>query len=113
MPAPKVPAPKAPKKMPSASAVESARAKAMNKMAKKVYNKGAKVVTVKSGDTLYDIAKKNNTTVAAIYKVNPILAKRKADGKGVIFSGSKVRLPVGKAKTIITKATPRSGSRGN
>lgn len=49
--------------------------------------------TVKKGDTLWDIAQKNNTTVAALLKANPTIAKRKAAGKTTIFSGTKVRIP--------------------
>ena len=53
-------------------------------------------VTVKSGDTLWGIAKANNTTVAAILKANPTIAQRRSAGKTSIFSGSKVRIPKGK-----------------
>lgn len=51
---------------------------------------------VKRGDTLWGIAQKNNTTVSALLKANPTIAKRKAEGKVTIFSGSKVRIPKGK-----------------
>lgn len=51
------------------------------------------VHTVKKGDTLWDIAQANNTTVSALLKANPIIAKRKEAGKVTIFSGSKVRIP--------------------
>lgn len=54
------------------------------------------VHVVKRGDTLWDIAQANNTTVSTLLKLNPTIAKRKADGKVDIFSGSKVRLPKGK-----------------
>lgn len=52
-----------------------------------------KVYTVKSGDSLWAIAQKNNTTVSAILKANPTIAKRRESGKVDIFSGSKVKLP--------------------
>lgn len=48
---------------------------------------------VKAGDTLWDIAQKNNTTVAAIYAANPELKKRKDAGKNVIFRNTLVRIP--------------------
>lgn len=51
------------------------------------------VHSVAKGDSLWAIAKSNNTTVDAILKVNPELAKRKAAGKTVLFSGTKVRIP--------------------
>lgn len=50
-------------------------------------------VTVKRGDTLWDIAQAHGTTLSALYKANPELAKRKAAGKTTIFSGTKVRIP--------------------
>lgn len=53
--------------------------------------KGA--VTVKRGDTLWGIARDNSTTVDALLKANPTLAKRKAAGKTVLFSNTKVRIP--------------------
>ena len=56
------------------------------------------VHTVKRGDTLWDIAQKNNTTVSALLKANPTIAQRKAAGKVTIFSGSKVRIPKGTKK---------------
>lgn len=55
------------------------------------------VYTVKSGDNLWNIAKSNKTTVSAILKANPTIAKRREAGKVDIFSGSKVRIP-GKKK---------------
>ena len=81
-----------------------ARATAMSKQyaGKKPSGKGAnrtstpmtgKVVRVKRGDTLYGIAQKNNTTVSALYKANPALAKRKAAGRTVIYSNTAVRVP--------------------
>lgn len=48
---------------------------------------------VSKGDTLWAIAKANNTSVDAILKVNPELAKRKAAGKTMLFTGTKVRIP--------------------
>ena len=54
------------------------------------------VYTVKSGDNLWNIARANKTTVSAILKANPIIAKRREAGKVDIFSGSKVRIPKGK-----------------
>lgn len=56
----------------------------------------SKSYTVKKGDSLWAIAQANNTTVSALMKANPTLAKRKAAGKTTIFSGSKVRIPKGK-----------------
>lgn len=53
--------------------------------------KGAHVV--KTGDTLWGIAKANKTTVAKLYEANPTLAARKKAGKVQIFSGTKVRIP--------------------
>lgn len=50
-------------------------------------------VTVKKGDTLSGIAAANKTTVKDILKANPVVAKRKADGKVDIFSGTKIRIP--------------------
>jgi LysM repeat protein len=55
--------------------------------------KGQTVVTIKRGDTLWDIAQKNKTTVDAIYKANPFLMERKKAGKVQIFSGTTIRLP--------------------
>lgn len=49
--------------------------------------------TVKKGDSLWQIAQDNKTTVSALLKANPELAKRKAAGKTTIYSGSKVRIP--------------------
>ena len=51
------------------------------------------VHTVKKGDTLWDIAQANKTTVSALLRANPTIAKRKEAGKVTIFSGSKVRIP--------------------
>jgi LysM repeat protein len=48
---------------------------------------------VKKGDTLYDIARKNNTTLSTIYKLNPTIKKRKDAGKVDIFANTLVRLP--------------------
>lgn len=49
--------------------------------------------TVKKGDSLWAIAKANKTSVDALLKANPEIAKRKAAGKTTIYSGSKVRIP--------------------
>lgn len=49
--------------------------------------------TVKKGDSLWKIAQANNTTVSALLKANPTIAKRKEAGKVTIYSGSKVRIP--------------------
>lgn len=57
---------------------------------------GASTHVVKRGDTLWDIAQANNTTVSTLLKLNPQIAQRKAEGKTTIFSGSKVRIPKGK-----------------
>lgn len=51
--------------------------------------------TVKSGDSLWKIAQKSNTTVSSLLKANPAIAKRREAGKVDIFSGSKVRIPKG------------------
>lgn len=49
--------------------------------------------TVKKGDSLWKIAQANNTTVSALLKANPTIAKRRNAGKVDIYSGSKVRIP--------------------
>lgn len=49
--------------------------------------------TVKRGDTLWDIAQSNKTTVSALLKANPVIAERRKAGKTSIYSGSKVRIP--------------------
>ena len=48
---------------------------------------------VKSGDTMWDIAKDNGVTLEQLYKANPIIAKRTASGKVDIFANSLVRIP--------------------
>ena len=55
----------------------------------------ASKVTVKSGQTLAQIAKANNTTVAAILAdpANKVLAERSAAGTPVVFNGTKVTIP--------------------
>lgn len=60
-------------------------------------------VRVKSGDTLSGIAKSNKTTVAALYKANPSLAKRKAEGKVEIFANTLIKLP---GKPVTPKKGP-------
>jgi LysM repeat protein len=55
----------------------------------------AEKVTVKSGQTLSSIAKANNTTVTALKNANPVLTTNpKYQGGNVIFSGTKLNLPV-------------------
>lgn len=67
---------------------------------------------VKKGDSLYAIAKANNTTVANLYKLNPSLAARKAAGKNVIFSNSLVKVP-GAGKPAQSSSRTSSPSRGS
>lgn len=64
---------------------------------------------VKKGDSLYAIAKANNTTVANLYKLNPALASRKAAGKNVIFSNTLVKVPgsVKSPQTSRSSSTPK------
>lgn len=54
---------------------------------------GVKGYRVKKGDTLWDIAQRNNTTLNTIYKLNPEIKKRKDAGKVDIFANTLVRLP--------------------
>ena len=65
-------------------------------------------VTVKKGDSLWAIAKKNGTTVAALLKANPTIAQRRKAGKVDIYSGSKVRVPGGKSGA--SKPTPKGAA---
>ena len=51
------------------------------------------VYRVKSGDTLSAIAKKYNTTVAQLNKLNPTIAQRRASGKTGIFANSAIKIP--------------------
>ena len=51
------------------------------------------IYSIKSGETIYGIAKANNTTVDAIKKANPNLDINK------VISGQKINLPVSAAKT--------------
>jgi LysM repeat protein len=54
-------------------------------------------VTVKSGDTLSSIAKKNDTTVSALLAANPKLTSDpKYNDGNTIFSGTKIALPAPK-----------------
>jgi len=66
----------------------------------------ASKVTVKSGQTLAQIAKANNTTVAAILAdpANKVLAERSAAGTPVVFNGTKVTIPGAKAPAAATPA---------
>ena len=72
-------------------------------------------VPVKSGDTLYGIAKANDTTVAAILADprNATIAARVEAGTTPIFSGSSVAIPVKAATTGtptgITEGNPNNG----
>lgn len=51
------------------------------------------VYTVKRGDTLSSIAKRNGTSLSALLKANPSLRSNpKYQGGNRIFSGTKVRL---------------------
>lgn len=50
--------------------------------------------TVKKGDTLYGIAKANNTTLAELRKANPDIMKKKKYKQGsMIWSGTQVNIP--------------------
>lgn len=53
----------------------------------------ANTYRVKSGDTLSGIASKYGTSVANLYKYNPVLAKRKAAGKTTIFANTMIKVP--------------------
>ena len=53
----------------------------------------AEKYTVKSGDTLSEIAAANGTTVKAILNANPTLAARAAAGQTVLFNNTKVTIP--------------------
>lgn len=48
---------------------------------------------VKRGDTMWDIAKDNGVTLEQLYKANPIIAKRTAEGKVDIFANTLVKIP--------------------
>ena len=52
-----------------------------------------RAVRVQRGGTMWDIAQKNKTTVSALYKANPELARRKAAGKTVIYRNTLVKIP--------------------
>lgn len=55
-----------------------------------------RVVTVRKGDTLSSIAKANNTTVAAVKKMNPKFTNdAKYQGGNRIFTGTTVRVRKG------------------
>ena len=51
------------------------------------------VYIVDKGDTLWDLSRKYGTTVDAIYKANPLLAKRKKSGSTQIFRGTQIKIP--------------------
>lgn len=70
-----------------------------------------KVYTVKSGDNLSKIAQKHGTTVAALLKANPTIAKRREAGKVDIFSGSKVKVPGTGGQGVKATAPARSADK--
>ena len=49
------------------------------------------VITVRPGDTLWDLARAHNTSVSALKQLNSL------PGNGVIFAGDTLQLPAGKA----------------
>ena len=65
------------------------------------------IYSIKSGDTIFGIAKANNTTVDAIKKANPKLNIDK------IFSGQKINLPNSSAKTDTFQKTTTSQAKPN
>lgn len=72
----------------------------------------ANKVTVKSGQTLSQIAKANNTTVKAILAdpANKVLAERTAAGTTVLFNGTKVAIPAPPVKSTPPASTDSSAS---
>jgi len=63
--------------------------------------------TVKPGDTLSAIARRNNTTVATLLSLNPALTTNpKYNGGKTIFSGTKVTLPGGTPTAPAPTPTP-------
>jgi LysM repeat protein len=85
-----------------------------------IFGGGTKSVTVKSGDTLSQIAKDNNTTLAAIKKANPNITDihsirpgqkikvPKVKGRTSVYQGiSKDELQRGKKKTKSTSTTKK------
>jgi hypothetical protein len=63
--------------------------------------------TVKPGDTLSAIARRNNTSVSELLRLNPKFATdAKYQGGKVIFSGTKVNLPAAPKTTTTPTPTP-------
>ena len=69
------------------------------------------VITVRSGDTLWDLARKHNTTVAALIDLNDL------PGRGTIYVGERLKVPGASAqaparsryRTVERSYTVRSG----
>lgn len=72
-----------------------------------LFGGGTKSVTVKSGDTLSQIAKDNNTTLAAIKKANPNITDIHS-----IRPGQKVKVPKVKGRTSVYQGLSKSELKG-
>lgn len=70
----------------------------------------AKTVTVKSGDTLSAIARRNRVTLAQLKKDNPGLFTKAHRGGNLIFPGNKVKISA-PAKKAAKKTTARKTAR--
>jgi LysM repeat protein len=96
------------KKKPAAGTKKSAATKTTGKSAKlttakKVRSsKGRKTVTVKKGDTLSAIARRNHETLGQLKKDNPRLFSKAHRGGNLIFPGNKV-----KVRSAAMKAKPK------